>query len=1101
MMGGGIVPKKIVKKKKGKRVGVVTSSTGAAEGVDLPDPTESTNMTNYDERIRAPQSNEHVNGSVHSRQPQSFLSSDYPTTPGVQASESNTMVTSTPIMGLSLPPHIEESPPMRIKAERAMSKADEFIREKQHEMQMRQRSAISSAAERAMHHRANTSGEGGGGGAWKITNDDNAKCTMAVPSLSPSNLVDETFQAAKAAAEEAKKLADSSTSKGKTSLFGGFFNRGKVGGGSGEIASYSSHGGVMSRSTTIPPNHFRRSESGGSSGSGGGFAPPLQTVPSGENPSTLEIPDYQVNVDTILRNEGAEEDERNGFESELERQRRTDLERRRLVECRLAEEERSAAAARHSVEADRQRRAEEEKEEARAETQRLEAEKRRAPREKVRSALDRLASRARSATDDVARIREARATLVERKVAAEKAERYAAQRAKFAEAQQAVAVEEEDFESADHLGGVIEQHTREKEEHAEMRRAIESAIVELDMEGVAASRAVAACFVEVRTNLAEVQSEVDNRSKEEEVQSQLASTSKRLSSESERLVNESKNIERDEQVLAEEQKELDNQIGEETKEFDEKRKEANSKVEVVNKTIMELRKQLAEAEAHCFDLNMEIKSYNQSIEHVRSKYSRQLTRLKKKSQSVKESRADWMSEKGSIDKAKIAHDAVVTVHSEEMVDREKIINEIKLECMAAKELEEIVSSAFEMANARGISSRAVGDEGSEDTEVLKYEAVLNEANQKFMAAEANISSLQEELSEIEVRVPILEAEKKNAASKRDFKLAGQASKNIKDALARMECIQTELVGEAMERKQSTKEDLEKVTTILEEKKKIVEMRDKDAGLTQMNCLKEKITELMLVYEKFLRVCGDDSEDDYMHVSLVGSFVISAQIAVLDAERNALGEKYGVVDNKIDEIVENVSMQSGPSFESTSDFPDIIINANVLERYDSLSNEINDLENAIEEAVNEEEFDKAVELEERMSTLQEEFEKSGFTSESFGRALQEFEGKTSSDGKEAQEVVDVSSNKIPDEVLEIYTSLCLDIRTFEAKLENAVDDESFDLANELNEKMEAIRLEIEGLGFSTEDLEGALKDRSINGERNNEKYEGNEELEDVKTNCH
>ena len=1076
IIGGGIAPKKIVKKKKGKsRVGVATSSFeaehGGGGGVDIPDPAEMmTSMQQpssaYDEGARrAPQSYEYSNDGGGGGE-----SMNYPT---------------TPMEGTTQPPYIEESPPMRIKAERAMCKADEFIREKQQEMQLRQRSAISSAAERAMHQRANSGGTGGGS-AWKMTNDSS---TNSSPS---NNSMDETFQAAKAAAEEAKKLSDAQaaqhgSSKGKASLFGGFFNRGKIGGGgssgSENIGSYSSHGGVlMPRASPTPPNLssngtatrdiLRRGESGGSSSSGGAVGgstgQALQTVNSGEISSyALEIPEYQVDVDATV--DSIRRSEREEYELQLERQRRVDLER--------MEEERLVAVAAA------ERRAEEE---ARAEAQRIEAEKRRAPQEKVRLTLDRLAVRAREWIDNIARIREARAELVEKRAVAEKAERYAAQRAKFAEAQQAVAVEEEDFEAADRLGSVIEQHTKEKETQADVRRGIQSAIVKLDEEGMAASKAVVECFVETRSKLAEVQNEVDSRSKEEEVQSQMASMSKRLSSESERLANEVKNIERDEQALSDEQQELDDQIGEETKEFDDKCKVANSKLVAVNTIIVELRKQLAEAEAEGFDLSMEIKSYNHSIDNIRSKYSRQLGRLEKKSQSVKESRADWTSEKESIEKSKIAHEAMMVAHSEEMIARERIIDEIKVECEAARELEEVMSTAFE-TSARGMSNGDMGDDSSSaDAEVLKYEAVVNEANQNVIAAEANISNLQEEVNTIIIRIPILEAEKKNAASKRDFKAAGQASKDIKDALARKEQCEAELAGEAMERKRSAKEDLENVTTILEGKKKIAEEREKVGGLREIDCLTEKILDLKLVLEKFASMGGDDSDDDCMNVSIVGAFVITSQITVLEKERRVLRERFGVLGDS--EIVDVTSVHSGPSFESTSDSPpEIIIDATILERYDLLSNEINDLENSIEAAVNEEDFDKAAELEEQISILREEFENSGFASDAFLRALRDFEG-TSNDGGEAQDEAAVASSsekEIDEDILEKYTSLCSVLSNFEAKIEKAVNDELFDLADELDEKLQTVRSEIDSLGFSIEELEGALKDKSVNGGSNDQ----------------
>jgi len=84
-----------------------------------------------------------------------------------------------------------------------------------------------------------------------------------------------------------------------------------------------------------------------------------------------------------------------------------------------------------------------------------------------------------------------------------------------------------------------------------------------------------------------------------------------------------------------------------------------------------------------------------------------------------------------------------------------------------------------------------------DGEVLKCEAAVKKAKRNLLSAKAAIESLQGEVSAIEVRLPILEAAKKTAASKRDFKSAGKAWEEIKDALARKEQCETELMEEAV----------------------------------------------------------------------------------------------------------------------------------------------------------------------------------------------------------------------------------------------------------------------------------------------------------------
>lgn len=497
----------------------------------------------------------------------------------------------------------------------------------------------------------------------------------------------------------------------------------------------------------------------------------------------------------------------------------------------------------------------------------------------------------------------------------------------------------------------------------------------------------------------------------------------------------------------------------------------SSSLEEVNVKIEELRKQLAEAESKAAELNSEIASYNQSVQTVKSKYSRQLGRLEKKEKSVTESRADWESEKDSIEKAKAAHEAVVAAHSEDMLTRETLIEDIKAESTTAKDFEEIVSSAFaESAVRNGEGSPSLD---GVDSEVLKYEAAVNEANQNMIAAEANIASLKEELSAIEMRVPILEDLKKSAAAKRDFKAAGKASKEIKDSLARKEQCQSELAGEAMEREQFAKDELTKITALLEEKKSIAAEKGKEAGMKQMEMLWEKIDHLKSILKKFASGSSVGAKEDTINVSCVGAFVIETQIDVLETEGKALGDKYGGWES-LSDVVEDSSVHSAPSFGSDQDSTDIVIDESVLKNYISLRNDMSTLDVAIEEAAEKEDYEKAAELEEEAQKVREEFEATGFSSKKFELALKEFTDKSMEDDTGNDE----SAEKVIDQnVLDEYSSLCAAIKELESDIEATVEDEDYDRAAELEKKIISARSNIDSLGFSTDELDEALKQAS------------------------
>jgi hypothetical protein len=240
------------------------------------------------------------------------------------------------------------------------------------------------------------------------------------------------------------------------------------------------------------------------------------------------------------------------------------------------------------------------------------------------------------------------------------------------------------------------------------------------------------------------------------------------------------------------------------------------------------------------------------------------------------------------------------------------------------------------------------------------------------------------VSAIEVRLPILEAEKKMAASKRDFKAAGKASKEIKDALARKDQCEAELADEALVRKEDAKEALSKAVALLDEKKSIAAEKGMELGLKQMAALRDKIRVLRSILKDF-----DASTDpDSLSVASVGAFVIESQIGILEARGIALGEKYGGWNDspKSNEVVEDDTVQSAPTFDSTDDATDKEVTSEILEQYIVFKAEASTIEAAIDKAAEEEDYEKAAELEEKLELVCTGIEALGISKATLEEAL-------------------------------------------------------------------------------------------------------------------
>jgi hypothetical protein len=159
-----------------------------------------------------------------------------------------------------------------------------------------------------------------------------------------------------------------------------------------------------------------------------------------------------------------------------------------------------------------------------------------------------------------------------------------------------------------------------------------------------------------------------------------------------------------------------------------------------------------------------------------------------KQKSVKESRAESESEKKSIEREKTEHDVVVQAHSEDLLTIDQLLKDIQSELSVAKSLEDIVCQHFNGANAGAVGEDHVGNL---DSDVLKYEAAVDEANRNrnMHSADAAIKISVRRCHPL--KLGYLFSQKEDGC-----KAAGEALKEIKDALATKEQCEAELADES-----------------------------------------------------------------------------------------------------------------------------------------------------------------------------------------------------------------------------------------------------------------------------------------------------------------
>ena len=422
----------------------------------------------------------------------------------------------------------------------------------------------------------------------------------------------------------------------------------------------------------------------------------------------------------------------------------------------------------------------------------------------------------------------------------------------------------------------------------------------------------------------------------------------------------------------------------------------SEKLDVVRAEIEELRKLLQEKEILEAELSITVDTHTSAIQQIRTKFTRQLNRVEKKELAVQESRDEWQAEKTAYNQMKESHDAELQAHADSLLQHDELVKQVHFEIRAAEALHRVLSQEItimsdEDEKKQNTTEQENGNHYSEEWEmdVLKCEAALVEANQLLTAAQSSINSLRDEIDQIDVSIPILEDLKKSAASKRDFKAAGKASREIKEAIAKKERLEEELNGEAQERKDNAAVALETLSHELDSKKKIALERERENGLKKMESLAEKISRLETVKEE-LSTELDSSGSVYD----AGLSILNNEIATYRDEGESLGSSFGGWDL----ILEKYSLghcneqpSSSTAVEKEDDriyYDDEVetsdheveesvvdkdknnneINHSAVERYKYLKVSVSQLEEELEEAIAKEDYDTAAELDEKFQEM-------------------------------------------------------------------------------------------------------------------------------------
>lgn len=606
---------------------------------------------------------------------------------------------------------------------------------------------------------------------------------------------------------------------------------------------------------------------------------------------------------------------------------------------------------------------------------------------------------------EIQRLRQHKSGLLQERFKTAAKQRLAIQQKAVAEAQQMEAAEAEDFELADRLTTLLEGHERDETECASILAEIGRALEQLESQKKGLVDRITGHFSEIQKKLHKFQQEQESKETEDvtEILNKFSVVSKQLSVENERLQQDWKHLERDAKLVEQERSELEKAISEQAGQYEKLRDDSRARVKTLENEMEELRKQLAAKQTQVAKLRTDAAGYDEEVLKVRIKFSRQLGRVQKKEMTIQDNREEWENEKRTFEIQKDEHESEVEAHSAALLARDKLLATLKTEVEMADTFEAIIG--------KEVGFEVSGNEDGPDDEltalqatVVTCEASLTEGKELLQAAAGALASLEAEAKSLEARIPMLEEMKKSAAAKRDFKSAGKASKEIKEATGRLQECKSEIAGPATERKQAAEAECQQLEKELLLKREVALEKERDASRATMRRLADHMKRLVATKAS---VCANASEDS---IQGVGALVLDAQIEALQFEGKTYGEKYGGWDELVADLGGSKAVDGTPTpspedaveegepraaeeeqnhgepsqVEPTMSGED---KAAAIAKARVLAQKIEALDTAITTASEEEDFEKAGELQEELDGLLAQISSLGLSEADYLAALE------------------------------------------------------------------------------------------------------------------
>ncbi|OWZ14545.1 hypothetical protein PHMEG_00011960 [Phytophthora megakarya] len=669
------------------------------------------------------------------------------------------------------------------------------------------------------------------------------------------------------------------------------------------------------------------------------------------------------------------------------------------------------------------------------------------------------------------------------------------------EAQQHHACEVEDFEKADALNATINS----------VRHCItltESDVRKVDSELVAFVKAKEKAFANqlksTRGTLRELEKfREDQESERTVVRNEYklyeSNQTEQLQFESERIDTEMHHVSVSLENVVAEKSEIESTIeGQCSSEFAIQAQLMEEK-EAVEEEVRELERKLKEKMDRVQKIQSSIDKAQRDINTVRGRYSRQLKRIADREEGIQKTKAEVESDGEHLEQQRQEFQDRLKQYSDDISTIGKRIGAVKKEMRAAS----LLANVLEVQETRREQSMIRKKQQTAELSSLNDATAVAEQSFTMLSnqheeLEKSLSIHRNAIASAESMIPRLEQEKKAAATQRNFKDAARISKDIK-ALEKDRSTAEEMVEVVEMELQDLKERIDKREVEFEEKKKELKEMEKHLELAVLQELWKEAKHLRTALRKIEKCKSEgDAANDGIDFRSSALLLVQAEYDACMLQVETLEKKYDVtnpnkdemeddddddesIDGEENEGSDHLSVSRSSLTGKVTDVDGSDADADAIEDSSSVLEEITaqllELETQIEKATENEDYDLAARLDERIENLKERQQaieasisqeasddihlsnsSEGAMEESNIREYSAEEEEADVDYGHEEMVSPVSAVRSQDELTQSLENIQHRTVLLENQIELATENEDYDTAASYDEELQSLRKE-------------------------------------------